>query len=225
MRQRRLQQAQAEHLRRLRGPHVGTRHGGRHAITLGALERVGQRQGEQATHRIVHASIDQAINPRRLQQAARRVVHQHPVVRRRAALDQHLQACGDGLRARCAATSSGLHARTCGVGKITFEMTISRRQHDERGFDARHGSERAQRVRHHGAPGQLGVLLGQRLPRALAAAGTGHQCKAARRKASGGGRKPGRGHHSILELPPSPFALRPSPFTFHHSRPSGTPAG
>ncbi len=45
-----------------------------------ALERVGHRQREQAADRVVGADVDQPVDPLRAHQAARGVVHQHPVV-------------------------------------------------------------------------------------------------------------------------------------------------
>ena len=49
---------------------------------LRSLQGVGHRQRQQAAHRVVAAGIDQRVDPVGAQQAARGVVHQHPVVAR-----------------------------------------------------------------------------------------------------------------------------------------------
>ena len=62
-RQRRVQRAQAKHLRRLRQPAALALQRGRHAPAFGALERVGQRQRKQAADGVVQAGIDQRAPP------------------------------------------------------------------------------------------------------------------------------------------------------------------
>ena len=75
-----LQRTDAEHLRRLRQPFVAAVDGGGHAAMRLGFQRVGQRQGQQAAHRVGQAGVDQRVDQRGGDQATRRVVHQHPVV-------------------------------------------------------------------------------------------------------------------------------------------------
>ncbi len=75
------QQAEAEHLRRLRQPLVVARQRrrppGRRVSRL-SVSATGMRQ--QAADRVVGAGVDQPVDPLGAHQAARGVVHQHPVV-------------------------------------------------------------------------------------------------------------------------------------------------
>jgi hypothetical protein len=101
-----------KHLRRLRRPLAGAVHGGRRAAVALLLQRVGQRQREQAADRVVAAGVDQALDPFGAQQAARRVVHQHPVVGAHAARGEPLQAGrhGGGAGRAAAALDPGARA-------------------------------------------------------------------------------------------------------------------
>jgi hypothetical protein len=90
--QRPLQQRQPEHLRRLGCPLARAVDRGRHAAVRGLLQRVGQRQGQQAAHGVVGTGIEQTLHHRRAKQAAGGVVNEHPVVVDRAACPQGHQA-------------------------------------------------------------------------------------------------------------------------------------
>ncbi len=69
----------------------------------GSLERVGQLVRQQAAHAVVGAFAHQRADLRGRDQAARGVVHQHPVVRLRAARLQGTQAAQHRVGARGAA--------------------------------------------------------------------------------------------------------------------------
>ena len=138
LRQRALQQAQAEHLRRLRRPLVAARQRALHAAAFGLLQRVGQRQRQQAADGIGPAGVDQPVHPGRLQQAARRVVHQHPVVgraRRGAAVRPgRWPRWRRASHRRSARPSSARHRGAGQRGKLR----VAGRQHHQRGLQPRH---------------------------------------------------------------------------------------
>jgi hypothetical protein len=137
------------------------------AAGLGALQRVGQRQRQQAADVVAKAGVDQPVDPGRAQQAARGVVHQHPVVITRAAPLQLGQPVGDGLGTRGATAVRGPVVLGNWRPGPKRELRITRRQHHQRGLQSRHLPQRHQRVRHQRAPGDLRVLLRCAQPGAL----------------------------------------------------------
>ena len=98
-RHQRVQQSlDAKHLRRLRQPLVSPAQRGGHPATGSAFQGVGQRQRQQPANRIVLASVDERLNLRGGDQAARCVVHQHPVIWLRRGGQQRLKAMAHGER-------------------------------------------------------------------------------------------------------------------------------
>ena len=110
-RQRVGENAEAEHLRRLRLPDVVARQRRDGAIAFGPLERVGDRQREQAADAVVAAGLDERLDPFGANQATRRVVDEHPVVGGRAEPGELGEAAGDGGAARRAAAAREREAR------------------------------------------------------------------------------------------------------------------
>jgi len=161
----------------LGGPFAGAVHGGAHPAGLFGLERIGQGQGQQAADLVVRAFVDQAVNPLGAHQAARRVMHQHPVLRLGAAGTQLVQTVGHGFGA-CGTA----HARHPGLlagkaGRVFLELVVVRGQHHQRGRQARHLGQSLQGVGDHGLTRNGLVLLGAQRAGPGAGAGTGHQGK------------------------------------------------
>jgi len=159
--QRIQQHAQAEHLRRLRQPFVAAVHGGGHAHAVGAgdggLQRVGQLVRQQAAHAVALAFIDQVVDLRRGHQAARCIVHQHPVVLRRTARQQGLEAADDGLGPGGATAGQVPPGRAA----VAVEEMVVRRHGHQRAGQALHAGKGGQRVQHQGLAGHRVVLFGQ----------------------------------------------------------------
>ena len=155
------------------------------SLVSNALERVGHGQREQAAHGVVEAGVDQALDPRWLYEAARGVVHEHPVVVSDAALSQLGQTCGDRGRSGGATAVRKPQPVACGARQaalnVALKSLVTRRQHHQRGHDARHGRKCGQRVRHHRAARHHGVLLGSTGTRTLTHPSAGHQGETARR--------------------------------------------
>ena len=185
LRQRALQQAQAEHLRRLRRPLVAARSSVRATRPSRCLlQRVGQRQRQQAADRVVQAGVDQPVDPCGPQQAARRVVHQHPVVvaaRRARCSSARPLATRVGPRGAAAARHPGALAAEAGHGASNCVVVAAPAPP---AWPCSRGTrgQRRQRVRHHRAAGQRGVLLGpRRRRRARPTPAQGTRAEAARR--------------------------------------------
>ena len=182
--QRLQQHAEAEHLRRLREPLVVARNGGgntggyvgRQTVARQlALERIRQGNGQQASRFILRASLDQALDLFARDQAARRIVHQHPVVRLRPLLTQCQQAIAHAFGAAGTAGERCHEAagRHFGRRAVLCKPVVSRRE-DQQGFgDGGAGSECRQRVPEHGAAGDGLVLLGDGRAGTTAGAGAG----------------------------------------------------
>ncbi len=168
--QRLHQQADAEHLRRLRQPLVLAVQRRRDAAAFLPLERVGQLVRQQAAHLVLRAGVDQRVDQRRRDQAARGVVHQHPVLVGGAHAGELVQAVGDAGGAGRAA--AGHHH---GRGRVALEEAVARRHHHQRPGDALHGREGRQRVPDHRLAGDALVLLGAGRAGAAAGAGAGNQ--------------------------------------------------
>ncbi len=101
-----LQGSKAEHLRRLGQPFVAAVHGSRYTAAVLLLQGVGQFQGQQATHSVVLAGIYEPVHVSGGDQAARGVVHQHPVVQLRTLGHQGRNTVKNAAGARSASASS-----------------------------------------------------------------------------------------------------------------------
>lgn len=160
VRQRIQQHADAEHLRRLRQPFVAAIHRAHHTHAGGTrhsgLERVGQLMRQQATHAVVLALLHQGTDLRGRNQAARRIVHQHPVLRGCATLQQHFQPTHH--RIRTCRTAAGRVPP--GSAAIVIEELIIRRHRHQRTCQPGNGGKRSQRVQHHGLASHTLVLFG-----------------------------------------------------------------
>jgi hypothetical protein len=150
---------EAEHLRGLCSPLAGTRDRRRDTLAVGLLQRVGDRQREQPADFVVGAGVDQSIDPGGADQAARGVVHEHPVRVVGALCAQRSEAVRDRCSAaRAAATDHvdfGVH-RFDGV----LEPAVVGREHDQDRVEPCHVDERLERVAHHRARADARVLLG-----------------------------------------------------------------
>ena len=192
-RQRVAQQAEAKHLRRLRRPLVAR-------STVAPTRPSRSRFSVSATgsaSRPPTASSRQAsisrVDPLGPHQAARGVVHQHPVVGARAAPRQLGQAVGHRRGARGAAAARDPGALAGELGHVALELRVVGRQHDQRRPAAAAPAASAASVcATIGAAGDLDVLLGPGAAGARADAGAGHEREQAGR-AGGGGR---RGHRA-----------------------------
>jgi 2-C-methyl-D-erythritol 4-phosphate cytidylyltransferase len=148
-----------------------------------AMEAVGQ----QAAHGIVLAGAYQRIDQFGRHQAACGVVHQHPVMRARAARQQRLQAIGHGFGPRGSAAGRGGVTRGRQTRQALAPEIVAGGNHHQRVVHARRTGKSRQRMGHHGRAGHqvvlLGKLGGRRAGRngARTGAGTGDQGPQARR--------------------------------------------
>jgi hypothetical protein len=151
------QQAQAEHLWRLRLPVAAAVGRAKAALAFGLFQGVGHRLGQQAPHGVVAADVDQGADPSRPHQAACRVVHQHPVVVGGASLLQGRQARGHAGGTGGAAASN----QAAGKGRhFHLEPSIVGRHDHVHAGDGGHGCQRVQGVDHQRAVGHGHVLFG-----------------------------------------------------------------
>ncbi len=97
--QRGAQRGDAEQLRRLRAPHRGAIERHAHPPIFAALERVGQRNGEQATAVVGADFVDQSTELLLRQAGTRRVVHEYRDRHRRCEPRSRSVRCGHSLRA------------------------------------------------------------------------------------------------------------------------------
>lgn len=171
------QHADAKHLRRLRLPQRVARLGARDRVAARrhALERIGDRQREDAAHRIVLQRRDQRADQRRRDAGARGVVHEHPVLVGRAELGEPEQPVEYRRLTRAAAAAAHREAQAREAACV--EMGIVGRKHDERLGELAAGVERGERVMEKRATGQRAVLLRHGRTGAAARAGAGNQGK------------------------------------------------
>ena len=142
------------------------------------FQGVRQGQGEQAAYGIVLAAVHQLRNVRGRNQTAGGIVHQHPVVRVRATVQQVLQAVAHTFRTAGATDGCVRDALRVDVGRHwqLCKPAILRSQHQQDAINACTGTERRQRMPQQGMPGQWLVLLGNVAAAAAAAARAGDQC-------------------------------------------------
>ena len=159
-----------------------------HAAPGFGLERVGQFERQQAAHPVVRAGVDQRINLRRCDQAACRVVHQHPVAVVGPAVQQGLQAVEHAGCARAAAHPGELDVRV-----INAQKAVAGRHHHQTALNAVDRLKRRQRVQHHGQSGHRLVLLGRGGASARTRARAGQQGMATECRVGGNGER-GFGH-------------------------------
>lgn len=160
-----------------------------------ALERVGQRQRENAARRL-HALClngrDQARNQRRRQAGARGVVHEHPVAILRTETPQRRQAMHDGRVARIAAA---VHLHQPGrvetaAWKPLHERLCTGCSDDQHRIDFSAREERLRGMPQHRPPTDRLILLWQIAPGTRAGTRGWNQRKTASARA--GSRHEGR---------------------------------
>lgn len=193
LRQGALQQAERKHLRRLRLPQAAARHGlGDVLPGIGALERIGYRQRQDAADRLPAVGLDGADQPRdqgRREARAGGIVHEHPVVFVRAEATQRRQAVGDRGMARIAAAID-LHQPgrvEAQAGKARRQRRRARRSHHHHPVDRRAGQEGLHGMPQHRAASEGLVLLGQIAAGTRAGAGGRDQRKPASAGTGGNG--------------------------------------
>ncbi len=170
----RLQGTDAEHLRRLGQPLVTAVHGGGNAAALLLLQGVRQLQSQQATHRIVLARVNQPVHIGGGDQAARGIVHQHPVLRVSTLLQQGRKTIKNAASARGTSASSYKNRSTLRrLGSV--KKRVPRRHHHLNTRQPLHRRQGLEGVQHHGLAAQHGVLLGACRTGAAAVARTRHQ--------------------------------------------------
>jgi hypothetical protein len=180
-----LQQAQAEHLRRLRRPQAlrGSVSSTRPSCSRLSVSATGSASRPPTSSPA--QAVDQALDPLGPQQAARSVVHQHPVVVAAPRSRSLPGRCGHRLRARGAAQRASQRRSGPESGHQRSKWS-SRGSDHQRGQDRGHGAQGLQRVRHQRPrPGRRTAWAAGAGP--FAHAGTRHQRKAARSGAGGHG--------------------------------------
>jgi len=163
----------AKHLGRLGQPLVVARERGLAALPHRLFEGIGQRQGQEAPHRVLRAVREQAANELWGHEAASRVVHQHPVVFFRA---QGLQAA---QTLQHAGRAGGAPVGPCRPGRPQAlqnggKLGVLRGTHHHRELQLGQRRERPQRVANHGLTGDGLVLFGLWGARTLSTARAGN---------------------------------------------------
>jgi hypothetical protein len=112
---------------------------------------------QQPAHRVREAGIDQPLDQRRRDQAARRIVHQYPVLRLRAPLQQYAQALQHGLGPR--GTAAGRPLPGCAVGQ-RGQHVVLRGNDDQRAGQPRYPTNAASVCSTSGRPASGWYCLG-----------------------------------------------------------------
>ena len=154
--QRAHQQADAKHLRRLRQPFVVARQRVAHAAVDRLLERVGQAVRQQPADLVMLASADELLDLVGGGQAARRIMHQHPVAGARPQFEQSIQSLAYAGRPTGAAAVR--HAE--GLRAQGLKEPVAGRHHHQRASQTPGVLEGCQRVQHHRLTRNEPVLLG-----------------------------------------------------------------
>ena len=175
LRQRLAQQAEAEHLRRLRRPLVAARSSVRcDAAAVRLLERVGQRQRQQAADGVVARRRRSAgrPTPARTRQRAASCTSTQSSARAPRRCSSARPLATRGARASRRRSARPRRARRRSRAPAASNCVVARRQHDQRGLQPRHRGQRRQRVRDHRRARRCGAYC----------LGTGAPARAARRR-------------------------------------------
>ena len=135
------------------------------------FKRVGDRQREQAADRVAAGRRRQRVDPLGAHEAARRVVHEHPVVGRRAPGRPARQAGGDGRGARRAAAARERDARV--------RRAVDRQASKCASSGATHDQDRGSAAAHRASAASVCARAAGRRPRRIAWATVGAGASAA----------------------------------------------
>ncbi len=161
-----------EHLRCLRTPHAGTRHGlGDAAGAVGAFQGIGDRLGKDAADKVAGDGLQQTVEQARRNTGPGSIVDKYPVIGGDLA-SNYPEAILDSRGARFTAT-----AQDAQLGEIApviaIPITILRGDGDKDPGDGGVPLEGAEGMPEHRPTGDIQVLLGQVDAHAGADAGGG----------------------------------------------------